>query len=81
MGLDTGDPLFAAFHASAWRVADTAYWKEHYLKLGSASGPEASEYIKDIAEYLLARKKGAALLVATLGHIRIEEDPPASPSH
>jgi hypothetical protein len=66
VALDTGDPLFAAFHTSARRVADTAYWIEHYRKLGSASGPDASQYIKDVAEYLLARNGSAASLVATL---------------
>lgn len=48
--LDSGDPTFAAFAVSARRVGDTAYWTEHYAKLGCAS------YIKDVAEYLLSRK-------------------------
>ena len=78
----------------AQRGGDTAYWTEHYRKLGSASGPDASEYVKDVAECLLARKEGVSSLVATLPvtdyykfllasakkATRIEEDPPAPPS-
>ena len=32
------------------RVGDTAYWNAHYAKLSDQS------YVKDVAEYLLARK-------------------------
>jgi hypothetical protein len=66
MTIDTGDPLFAAFAVSARRVGDTSYWTAHYGKLGSASAPDASDYIKDVAEYLLARKEGVTSLVVTL---------------